>query len=281
MKNNIKTEIQKIVNSANQKVVIANWKMNKKFNDIKDFCNTFNKLTGNDKVLKLSNTLVGVAPTMLGLLPTTGLIKNNVVTVCQHVHYEKSGAITGQVSYDMVKEYKINHVIIGHSETRQMLNVTDEQINKTILTLLANDMVPVYCLGESINDYNKNKSDAVITKQLKADLANVDSNQILKVIIAYEPIWAIGSGKSATNDFIAKMMKHIRNVLSEMYGKEVAAKVRVLYGGSVKPANAKEILAIKGVDGALVGGAGLNPVDFYNIVISNPTYLKIKELKVK
>lgn len=276
MNKNLKAQINRVIENKNQKVFIANWKMNKKFSDISEYAKTFNKLLKADPVLKVYHPLIGVAPTMLGILPTTGLMKNNVVTVCQHVHYEKNGAITGQVSYDMIHEYNINYVLIGHSETREMLNVTDCQVNLTIKALLANNMVPVLCIGESIKQYDNNESMNVITSQLTQDLMDVSSEQILNVIIAYEPIWAIGSGKSADEKFISNMTKHIRKTLKGLYDEKVAKKVRVLYGGSVKPTNAAGILKINGVDGALIGGAGLNPNDFYNIINQHPEYLEIK-----
>ena len=273
----VKEAIEKVTSKNNNKVIIANWKMNKKFEDIQAYAYVFNKLLKRDKFLAKTKTLIGVAPTMLGMLPAAAMLKNNVVVVAQHVHYEKSGAFTGNVSYDQIHEYNINYSLIGHSETRSMMNVTEGQINKTIKVMLENQMVPVLCIGETLEQYEAKQTGKTISLQIMNALKGVSSENAKKVIIAYEPIWAIGA-QTATVPVIKSVIDKIRECLSDMYDEQTAKEVHVLYGGSVKSSNANEILSINGVDGVLVGGAGLLPEEFYKICIASPEYSEVKKI---
>ncbi len=273
----VKLAISKYLQSRNNKIFIANWKMNKKFEDIKSFAFAFNHLLHKDKVIKKSNFLIGVAPTSLGLLPCAGMLKNNVVTVAQNISPEKNGAFTGQLSYDQIHEYNINYALVGHSEVRNYLNVTDKIINDTVKVLIQNNMRPVLCIGDTKEQYDEKKSEKTIALQLMNDLKGISESQIKNVIIAYEPVWAIGS-TVASDEWIKNMTKFIRDTLKDMYDEKTAKEIHILYGGSVKVENSPSILSIKGIDGVLIGGASLDHQSFYEIICSCPEYKDIQKI---
>lgn len=271
----VKNAINEYLASCNNKIIIGNWKMNKLFDEIKTYCSIFNTLIHKDKYLKKTNTLIGIAPTAIGLLPTAGMIKNNVITVAQHISGESRGALTGQISFEQIREYNINYSIVGHSETREYLGVTNKQCNAIINALTENNMMPILCVGDTLEEYKKKSSEKAIKLQLINCLKDLTEEQIIHCVIAYEPIWAIGA-YSANTAFIKKMIASIRSTIASLYNKKIAKDVHILYGGSVKPDNAEAILAINGVDGVLVGGSSLDPNDFYKICIATPEYKKIK-----
>lgn len=275
--NSVKTAIKKYNEARNNKIFIGNWKMNKRFDDIKTFANEFNKLLAKDKVISKSSFLIGIAPTNLGLLPCAGMFKHNVVTVAQNVHFEKEGAFTGQLSYNQIHEYNINYSLVGHSETRKYLNVTDKDVNTTLKAMVSNNMSPILCIGDTKEQYDEKKSQKAVGLQLMNDLSGITEDQIRNVIIAYEPIWAIGA-TNASSEFINTMVKFIRETISDMYNPDIAKDMHILYGGSVKPENSNEILSINGVDGVLVGGASLDPLSFYEIICSTPEYAYIQKI---
>lgn len=269
--------IKEYLEKRNNKVIIGNWKTNKKFNDIKSFANEFNGLLKKDKVLKKLNFIIGIAPTLVGLLPAKGLFNNRVSIVAQHVSPHLSGAYTGQVSYDQVHEYNVNYAIVGHSETRKYLNVSDTNCRDTIRTLLKNGMRPILCIGEDDKQYAAKKSKSVVMLQLMNCLKELSPEEVRQVIIAYEPIWAIGQ-KVASNDWIIEMSKYIRDSVKELFDEATAKEVHVLYGGAVKPENSKDILSIHDVDGVLIGGASLKANQFYEIICLTPEYIHINSL---
>ncbi|MBO7368983.1 MAG: triose-phosphate isomerase, partial [Clostridia bacterium] len=182
----------------------------------------------------------------------------------QNVHFEKSGAFTGEISTDMLLELGVEYVIIGHSERRQYFGETDETVNKRTLRALEAGLKPIVCVGESLEERESGKTEELLEKQIKIGLASVED--ITKVVIAYEPIWAIGTGKTATSEQANETIGFIRKVLGEVFGADAASKVRIQYGGSMKPTNAKELMAMEEIDGGLIGGASLKAVDFSGIV---------------
>lgn len=270
--------VKKLVAESNNKVFIANWKMNFKFADIKSYFKIFNKLIGKDKVLKtMKNVVIGVAPTTIGLLPVCGMAKHGIVTVAQDVHYKEEGSYTGLVSYDQVHEYGINYAIVAHSEKRTYFNWSSSDVNETIKVLLANKMIPILCIGETIEEKTANETQKSLTKQLLNFLKDVSDVEVKKVIIAYEPIWAIGK-EPATIEEIKTNIALIRSIIANMYDQTVAKDIHVLYGGGVDVNNAAEILKIRSVDGFLLGRVSLNPKDFYKIIQFAPEYIESKNI---
>ena len=280
-KNNKKLATKKLINDylrkRNNKVIIGNWKTNKKFHDIKAYAHEYNLLVRRDKVLKHLNFIIGIAPTLVGLLPVRGLMGKNVNAVAQHVTFHKNGAFTGQVSYDQVHEYNVNYAIVGHSEARKYLNVTDTFCRDSIKALVGANMRPVLCVGEEESQYSAGKSKKVVMLQLMNCLKDLKEDEVRQVIIAYEPIWAIGQ-KVASHDWIVSMTKFIRKSVADLFDHKTAKEVHVLYGGSVNAQNAKDILGINGVDGVLVGGASLKPLTFYEIICAAPEYQYVRSV---
>jgi triosephosphate isomerase len=184
----------------------------------------------------------------------------------QNVYWEESGAFTGEVSPLMLAKLNVRYVIVGHSERRQLLGETDEMVNKKVKATLKANMTPICCVGETAQEYERGESHDVVVAQLRAALAGVRAEAVAGMVVAYEPIWAIGTGRYATTDDAQAVAKTIRTAVGESSGAAAAAGVRVQYGGSVKPANAAELLAAPDIDGALVGGASLDPEAFASIV---------------
>lgn len=188
----------------------------------------------------------------------------------QNMHWENSGAYTGEVSPNMLKAIGVEYVIIGHSERREYYNENDEDISKKVRASINNELKPIVCVGETLEQRETGKTDYIITNQTKQALKLLQANEIENVIIAYEPIWAIGTGRSATSEDANNSIISIRKELECIYGKETANKVVIQYGGSVKPENAKELFSMSDIDGALVGGASLQVSDFINIIKDFP-----------
>ena len=182
------------------------------------------------------------------------------------MHFEKEGAFTGEVSPVMLKDIGVSHVVIGHSERREYFNETDETVNKKVLAAFEHDLIPIVCVGESLEQREANETLAHIENQVKVALTNLNEEQIAKTIIAYEPIWAIGTGKTASSEDANEVCAHIRKVIGKQTSEEIASQVTIQYGGSVKPANIDELLAMSDIDGALVGGASLDADSFKRLV---------------
>ena len=189
---------------------------------------------------------------------------SNIKLGAQNVHFAKSGAYTGEISADMLKELGVEYVIIGHSERRQYFGETDETVNKRTLAALEAGLIPIVCVGESLEERESGKTEALLKKQVEEGFKGV--SDITKLVIAYEPIWAIGTGKTATSEQANETIGYIRSVVADMFGKDAAANVRIQYGGSMKPSNAKELMAMEEIDGGLIGGASLKAVDFSQVV---------------
>ncbi len=215
---------------------------------------------------KKNNIDIGVAPTFLSLCPVHK--ENPELTVAaQNCHFEDHGAFTGEVSVPMLLDLGITWCIIGHSERRTYFAETSETCNKKIKVLLANKMVPIYCVGETLEQFEKGLTKKVIEEQVRVGLKELTSDDVKELVVAYEPVWSIGTGKNASTEIAEDICGYIRNLLREMFGK-VADEIRILYGGSVKPENVRAYLSERDVDGALVGGASLK-VDSFRALIEN------------
>jgi len=192
----------------------------------------------------------------------------------QDVHWFDEGAFTGEVSPAMLKDAGCQYVIIGHSERRQFFGETNETVNKKIKASLKHGLTPIICVGENLQEREANNTFKVIKNHIQGSLAEISAGDLAKTVIAYEPVWAIGTGKTATSDQAQEVHKYIRDLLKEMYGEEVASSLRIQYGGSVKPENIAELLGKPDVDGALVGGASLKVDSFSAIVIKASEVVK-------
>lgn len=245
-----------------KKVIAGNWKMNKSAEDgallTKEILEAIGRETSVDVVLCPPFTaLESVGRALEGQSAKLG---------AQNLHPEKNGAYTGEISAEMLRTLYVTHVIVGHSERRQYFGETDAFINQKVLAALANELRPIVCVGESLAERESGAALAVVQRQLEAALAGVKADQITTVIVAYEPVWAIGTGKVATTEQAQAVHAFIRELLTKLHGAPLAQKVRILYGGSMKPANAPELLAQKDIDGGLIGGASLEARSFVELV---------------
>ena len=193
----------------------------------------------------------------------------NIKIGAQNMHFEEKGAYTGEISAKMLKSIGVEYVIIGHSERRQYFAETDETVNKKIKAAFANELKPIVCVGETLDQRESGKAFEIITTQTEKALDGLTDEQVANTIIAYEPIWAIGTGKTATSEDANEAIKQIREKICQKYGQNVAQRVIIQYGGSMKPSNAKELLEMSDIDGGLIGGASLKAADFSQIVNYN------------
>lgn len=247
-----------------KKLLMGNWKMNKTLSEALSFA----KQT--DEIIALAvkhNIDLGIAPTYLCLKDVKENVNENLIVSSQNVHFEDHGAFTGEISIPMLKDINIDWSIIGHSERRTYDNETDEKCNKKIIALIQNNMTPIYCVGETLTQFENGDTKKVIDAQIRNGLANLSSGQVKNLVIAYEPVWSIGTGKNASKEIAQDICKFIRDILLDMFG-EVSQDIRILYGGSVKPENIRQYLSCPDVDGALVGGASLN-IDSYKQLLIN------------
>ncbi len=189
---------------------------------------------------------------------------SNIKLGAENVHFAESGAYTGEISADMLLELGVEYVIIGHSERRQYFNETDETVNLRTLQALKKGITPIVCVGETLEERETNKTEEVLKRQIAEGLKGVED--LTKIVIAYEPVWAIGTGKTATSEQANQTIGYIRNLLKEIFCENCANQVRIQYGGSMKPSNAKELMAMSEIDGGLIGGASLKAEDFSKIV---------------
>jgi triosephosphate isomerase len=219
------------------------------------------------QVTGLSKPEIVVCPTFTSLAPVGQAITgSNVQLGAQNVHWEKEGAFTGEISAAMLKELGVKYVVIGHSERRQFFGETNDGVNKRTKAALAAGLRPIVCVGESLAQREAGQTSHVVTDHVMAGLAGLSKDDMVSTVIAYEPVWAIGTGKTATPAQAQEVHALIRDMLEKMFGADVAGKVRIQYGGSVKPDNATELLGQPDIDGALVGGASLKAGDFAAIV---------------
>lgn len=218
-------------------------------------------------LVKDTNCEVVVCPTFVCLSDVKKVLEDSNIKIgAQNMHFEEKGAFTGEVSPGMLQALNIEYVIIGHSERRQYFNETDETVNKKLKAAFSHNLIPILCVGESLQERETEITEEVIGRQIKLDLAGLSDKDVEKLVIAYEPIWAIGTGKTATSEQANDTIKFIRNTVKKLYGEAIGEKIRIQYGGSVKPATINEQMAMSDIDGALVGGASLKAEDFAAIV---------------
>lgn len=240
-------------------IIAGNWKMNKTISEGIAFINEINgKTEGQTEVL------ICAPFTLLKDLKEVAK-GTNIKIGAQNMHFENSGAFTGEVAPANLVELNIDYVIIGHSERREYFNETDETCNKKVLKAIEVGINPILCCGETLEERESDKTIDKVKTQIVKGLENVKSDDLEKVVVAYEPIWAIGTGKTATSEQANEVIKEIRTIIRDIYG-DIADKVRIQYGGSVKPSNVSEIMNQSDIDGALVGGASLNSSDFLGLL---------------
>lgn len=244
-----------------RKVIAGNWKMNMLPGEAIEFITELESLVKDTK----NEVILCVPYTDLFYALLTAQ-NTNIKIGAQNMHFEEKGAYTGEVSGKMLKSINVEYVIIGHSERRQYFNETDETVNKKIKAAFANGLKPIVCVGETLEQREAGKTVEIITKQTELALEGLTDEQVKNTIIAYEPIWAIGTGKTATSEDANNSIKEIRNKIADIYGKDVAEEVIIQYGGSVKSTNAKELFEMSDIDGGLVGGASLKAEEFSKIV---------------
>ncbi len=239
-------------------IIVGNWKMNKTIAETKEFIESVDPYC-TDKAD------FGIATTYL-CLETAVKNAKNLIVAAENCHFEDSGAFTGEVSVPMLEEIGLRWCIIGHSERRQMFGDTDETVNRKAKRLIAAGMTPIICCGETLEQFEAGQTEEVVRTQMNGCLAGLEPEQVANLVIAYEPIWAIGTGKNATKEIAQDTCAIIRNEICKMFGEEAAERVRIQYGGSVKPGNLAEYLAQPDVDGALVGGASLKEDSFKGLI---------------
>lgn len=242
--------------------IAGNWKMNNTREAAKALVKALVPLVADVETVEMA-----VAPTFTCLQDVAELLRGTRIELsAQNISYAAKGAYTGEISADMLKDVGCTHAIIGHSERRQFFGETDEGVARRVRAALDNDIVPIVCIGESLAERESGKTFDVVLGQLVNGLASVKREEAARVVVAYEPVWAIGTGKTATPDQAQEVHAAIRAKLNELFGAEVGEAMRIQYGGSVKASNAKELLGQKDIDGALVGGASLVAEDFAAII---------------
>lgn len=246
-----------------RKIIIAgNWKMNKTVADAAALVSALHKTLN-----KVTEVDVVVCPPYTALSAVNDLVRgSNIKLGAQDCYWEKEGAFTGEVSVQMLKDAGCEYVIIGHSERRQYFHETNETVNKKAKAILKEGLRPIVCVGEKLEERKAGKTFDVVKDHVENSLAGIPREDMLKTVIAYEPVWAIGTGVNATKEQAEEVHKYIRGLLEKMYDRALADSVRIQYGGSVKPDNIKELISEKDVDGALVGGASLKADSFSEIV---------------
>ena len=218
-------------------------------------------------LVKDAKCAVVVCPSFVCLAAAAEAVKNsNIHLGAQNVHWAKSGAFTGEISADMLKELGVEYVIIGHSERRQYFGETDETVNKRAAFALENGLIPIICVGETLEQREEGIALSLVADQTRKALEGFTAQQAAGIVIAYEPVWAIGTGKTATKEDANEVIAHIRKTVAEKFGEDAAQKIRIQYGGSMKPANAAELMAMSDIDGGLIGGASLKAEEFSKVV---------------
>jgi len=234
-------------------MVAGNWKMNKSPKEARMFAGFLASSIGEESTVD-----VAVFPTSLAVSGVADIMKDTKIKVgVQNIYPADSGAFTGEISASMLTELYVDYVLVGHSERRQLFGETDAQTNEKIKAILKNGLTPIFCIGETLEERKANLTNSVLERQLKAGLMGFAKEEASRVIIAYEPVWAIGTGVVATPDQAEETMKYIRQFLAGLYDGDFAESIRILYGGSIKPDNIDSLVAMEDIDGGLVGGASL------------------------
>ena len=247
-----------------RKVIAGNWKMNMLPNETIDFIQELTPLVKDTK-----NEVILCVPYIDLFYELLHVQDTNIKIGAQNMHWEEKGAYTGEISGKMLKSIGVEYVIIGHSERRQYFAETDETVNKKIKSALANGLKPIVCVGETLEQREAGQTEQIVTSQIEKAFKDIPASSLEQIIIAYEPIWAIGTGKTATKEDANTTIMQIRKKLAEIYGQNEADGVIIQYGGSVKSSNAKELFEMSDIDGGLVGGASLKADEFSKIVNYN------------
>ncbi len=244
-------------------IIAANWKMNHTPSETAAFFEAFLP-----QFPEPTSVDIVVAPSFVSLAKASEYLagQSTVALSAQNMSPEASGAYTGEISADMLLSVGCRYVILGHSERRSLYGEDDAFINRKVHAALGANLVPILCIGESLEERDGGRLETVLTEQLEGSLAGIDATQMPGVVIAYEPVWAIGTGRTATPEQAQETQAYVRSVLARLFGSDVADAVRIQYGGSVKPGNAAELIAQPDIDGFLVGGASLDPASFADIV---------------
>lgn len=243
-------------------VICGNWKMNKTVDESIQLAKEIV-----EAVKGIKNVVIGIAPSFLATAKVADIVKGtNVKLVVQDVHYENNGAFTGKISVDMIKAVGVEMVILGHSEQRQYFAETDQSINKKAIKVLQAGLTPIICIGETLEERESGKLEDVLTTQVKGAYAGISEAEAAKTVIAYEPVWAIGTGVTATDEQAQETQAYVRSILKNLYSETLAESVSIQYGGSMKPNNASGLLRQKDIDGGLIGGASLEAASFLGII---------------
>lgn len=243
-------------------IIAGNWKMHKTVTEAVALVKELSQLTADVK-----DTEVVICPPFTALFVIKEALSGTAIKLgAQNMHWEKQGAFTGEVSPAMLLDVGAQYVIIGHSERRQYFAETDETVNNKLKAALANGIIPILCVGETLEEREAGTTEKVVGAQVKADLAGLTAEQVAGIVIAYEPIWAIGTGRTASSDDANAVCAFIRTTVGELFGRAAADSIRIQYGGSVKADNISELMAKSDIDGALVGGASLDATGFSKIV---------------
>ncbi|MGD6842874.1 triose-phosphate isomerase [Bacillus infantis] len=243
-------------------IIAGNWKMHKTLPEAKSFLEEINGLVPS----KESVDTVVCAPALFLERLVESAEGHDVAIGAQNMHFEESGAFTGEISPKALQDIGVSYVVLGHSERREMFNETDEAVNKKTLAAFNYNLTPIVCVGESLEQRENGETTEIVGSQVKKALAGLTEDQVKQTVIAYEPIWAIGTGKSSTSADANEVCAHIRQVVGEEFSSAAAEAIRIQYGGSVKPENIKEYMAQPDIDGALVGGASLEPNSFLQLL---------------
>jgi len=242
-------------------IIAGNWKMHMTNKDVIEYIDSFKNMVSDTDVE------IVLCPPFTLLEQTKELTHNtNIKVGAQNMHWEEYGAFTGEVSPLMLKELNIEYCIIGHSERRQYFNETDETVNKKIKKALEHGIKPIVCVGETIEERKAGETESLIKRQITKALEGVEGSKLKEIVIAYEPIWAIGTGETATAEEANRVIAYIRKIVKDLYGEDISEEIRIQYGGSVKPNNIEDLMNQDDIDGALVGGASLKADSFVEIV---------------
>lgn len=245
-----------------KRVIAGNWKMYKTLNEAKDFA-----LELKNKQVDKSKVETIICAPALFLHSLVQETKDSFISIgAQTMHEEVEGAFTGEISGKQLHDLGVSHVIIGHSERRQYFNETDDAVNKKVLAAFEHNLIPIICVGETLEQREQKETESIVSAQVMAALEGLSEEDVVNSIIAYEPIWAIGTGRTATAEDANDVCQAIRETVLDGFGEEVASSVRIQYGGSVKPENIEQLLSMEHIDGALVGGASLQVESFFQLL---------------
>ncbi|MDQ0216240.1 triosephosphate isomerase [Oikeobacillus pervagus] len=243
-------------------IIAGNWKMHKTLAEAKAFAEEVKTVVPDEQ--KIESVICSPALFLESLVEIT---KDSSVKIgAQNMHFEESGAFTGEISPVALNDLGVDYVILGHSERREMFNETDEAVNKKTIAAFRHHLIPIICVGETLEQRENGETKTLVENQVQKALSGLSADQATQVIIAYEPIWAIGTGKSSTAEDANEVCSHIRQVVAQQFTQEVADAIRIQYGGSVKPTNIKDYMSQPDIDGALVGGASLEPQSFLQLL---------------